>query len=173
MQNQLENRVYAGFFVRAAAFMVDSALAGLAVGMVKLPLQFIAMCGADFLNANFIFDYSFIDVVSYVGVALYFVLITYFAHTTVGKMMFRLEVITPNKEWSFINILYRETIGRFLSSLLCIGYFVAMARPDKQGFHDMLCDSYVVYKNVLPLKKEVKQPVVKTSSAPVYHIEAE
>lgn len=172
MQNQLDSRVRAGFFVRAAAFIVDTLFAWLVVGMVKLPFNFAAMAGADFLKANFIFDYSFLDVFSYVGVALYFVLITYFAHTTLGKMMFRLEVVTPNKEWSFINILYRETIGRFLSSLLCIGYLLVLLGGEKQGFHDMLCDSYVVYKDMEQVKKP-KAPEEPVKQAPTYHLESE
>lgn len=187
MQNQLENRARAGFFVRAAAFFVDSLIAALVVGMVKMPLSFAAFCGVKFLKANFIFDYSFLDVFSYVGVAVYFVLITYFAHTTIGKMMFGLQVVTPGKEWTFVNILYRETIGRFLSSLLFVGYLVVLVKEDKQGFHDMLCDSVVVYKNLMPVKQEVMQTVkpkmpnsendtivmLKQESAPVYHQENE
>lgn len=148
MQNHLENRVYAGFFVRFVAFAIDSMIAALVVGMVKLPFSIAAMGGVKFLTANFIFDYSFLDVLSYVGVAAYFVLLTYFTHSTPGKMLFRLEVVTSKEEWTFLNVLYRETIGRFLSSLLCIGYFAVLVQTDKQGFHDMLCDTYVVYKNM-------------------------
>lgn len=148
MQNHLENRVYAGFFVRFVAFAIDSMIAAFIVGMVKLPFSIAAIAGAEFLNASFIFDYSFLDVLSYMGVAAYFVLLTYFSHSTPGKMLFRLEVVTSKAEWTFLNVLYRETIGRFLSSILCIGYFAVLVQTDKQGFHDMLCDTYVVYKNM-------------------------
>lgn len=160
MQNQLENKVYAGFFVRFAAFAVDSMIAALVVGIVKFPFSIAAMGGADFLKANFIFDYSFLDVLSYIGVAAYFVLLTYFSHSTPGKMLFHLEVVTSKEEWTFLNILYRETIGRFLSSLLCIGYFAVLVQKDKQGFHDMLCDTYVVYKNMVSVPTASKQPAM-------------
>lgn len=160
MQNQLENKVYAGFFVRFAAFAVDSMIAALVVGIVKFPFSIAAMGGANFLKANFIFDYSFLDVLSYVGVAAYFVLLTYFSHSTPGKMLFHLEVVTSKEEWTFWNILYRETIGRFLSSLLCIGYFAVLVQKDKQGFHDMLCDTYVVYKNMASVPTAPKQPAM-------------
>lgn len=158
MQNHLENRVYAGFFVRAVAFAIDSLIATLAVATLTSPFTIAAFFGADFLNKNFIFQYSILDVLSYVGVAAYFVLITYFTHTTAGKKMMRLEVVTETGEWTFLNVLYRETIGRFLSSLLCIGYLVVLAQEKKQGFHDMLCDTVVVYKGVMP--RESKPPVV-------------
>ncbi len=150
MQNHLEDRVYAGFFVRLIAFAIDSLIAAIAVSVVIAPLSIAAMSGVGFLNANFIFHYTFLDVLDYVGVALYFVLLTYKTHTTPGKAAMGLEVITVDKEWTFINVLYRETIGRFFSAILCIGYFVVLVQEKKQGFHDMLCDTYVVYKNMAP-----------------------
>lgn len=151
MQNQLENRVYAGFFVRLVAFIIDSIIAALLAGIVKLPFSLAAMGGVEFLIANFIFEYSFLDVLGYIGVAAYFVLLTYFAHATPGKMLMRLEVVTKSGEWTFLNVLYRETVGRFLSSLLCIGYLAVFVTKEKQGFHDMLCDTYVVYAKMMPL----------------------
>lgn len=146
--------MYAGFFVRLIAYAIDSMIAALIVGIVKLPFAFASSGGAGFLNNNFIFNHSFLDVFTYVGVAAYFVLLTYFAHSTPGKMLFRLQVVTKDGEWTFINILYRETVGRFLSSLLCIGYLAILVTKEKQGFHDMLSDTYVVYANLMPVSKE-------------------
>lgn len=153
MQNQLENKVYAGFFVRFIAYAIDSMIAALIVGIVKLPFS-IAAGGVSFLKANFIFEYSLLDVFTYIGIAAYFVLLTYFAHSTPGKLLFRLQVVTKDGEWTFINILYRETVGRFLSSLLCIGYLAVLVTKQRQGFHDMLCDTYVVYRDMAPVLKE-------------------
>lgn len=164
MQNHLENKAYAGFFVRLAAFAVDSLLASIIVGIVKLPFSMASVYGAGFLKTDFIFDYSFLDVFSYVGIAAYFVLLTYFSHSTPGKLLFRLEVVTKNGEWTFLNIVYRETVGRFLSSLLCIGYLAVLVQGEKQGFHDMLCDTYVVYRNmaVVPQKRPLAAAGVGT-----------
>ncbi len=153
MQNQSENKAYAGFFVRLVAYAIDSMLAALLVSIVKLPLSIAASAGAGFLKANFIFHYSLLDVLGYIGVAAYFVLLTYFAHGTPGKLLFRLRVVTEDREWTFLNILYRETVGRFLSSLLCIGYLAIIVTEKKQGFHDMLSDTYVVYAGMAPVAK--------------------
>ena len=162
MQNQLENKVYAGFFVRFIAYAIDSMIAALIVGIVKLPFS-IAAGGVSFLKANFIFNYSLLDVFTYIGIAAYFVLLTYFAHSTPGKLLFRLQVVTKDGEWTFINILYRETVGRFLSSLLCIGYLAVLVTKQKQGFHDMLCDTCVVYRDMAPVLKE--RPVVAVAGS--------
>lgn len=150
MQNQSEDRIYAGFFVRLIAFAIDSLLAALVVSTIKSPFAMASMSGIELFDANFIFHYSFLDVLDYVGVAAYFVLLTYYSHTTPGKMAMRLEVITLDKEWTLLNVIYRETIGRFFSSLMCVGYFAVLVTGKKQGFHDMLCDTYVVYKNMVP-----------------------
>lgn len=147
MQNQSENRAYAGFFVRWMAYVIDMTLISLIVWGVKLPFSLLASKGATILTKNVLFQFNIMDITGYIGVAMYFVLITYFAHTTIGKALFRLQVVC-DKEWTFINILYRETIGRFLSSLMCIGYLAAAVTKKRQGFHDMLCDTYVVYKDM-------------------------
>lgn len=145
----MENRAYAGFFVRMIAYLVDSLIAFIIAGLIKLPFGIAAGVGLSSLKANFIFEHSFIDVLGYVAVVAYFILMTYFTHTTLGKMLFRLEVVTEDGEWSFVNILYRETVGRFLSDIMCIGYLAVIISNKRQGFHDMLCDTYVVYKDMV------------------------
>lgn len=158
MQNQLDNKVYAGFFVRLVAFAIDSLLAAIVVSTIKSPFTMAAAAGVDLFKSNFLFHYSFLDVLDYVGVAAYFVLLTYFNHTTPGKAVMKLEVVTEEKDWTMLNVIYRETIGRFFSSLMCIGYFAVLVSEKKQGFHDMLCDTYVVYKGVV--RKEKAVPVL-------------
>ena len=170
MQNHTETKVHAGFFVRLVAFGIDSLIAAVVVSMVKSPFSLAASMGVDFLKANFIFQYSFLDVLDYVSVAAYFVLLTYFTHTTPGKALMRLEVVTVDKEWTIWNVLYRETIGRFFSSMLCIGYFAVIVSQKKQGFHDMLCDTYVVYKGMMPKVEPVPVmagPIVNPAGNPV------
>ncbi|MGN0438086.1 MAG: RDD family protein [Lachnospiraceae bacterium] len=158
------SKAYAGFFTRLLAYMIDCMISGMVVGMVTIPLR-IASGSIDFLSANFIFHFTVVDVVSYVGVAAYFVLLTYFAHATLGKMLLRLQVVTDEKEWTFINILYRETIGRFLSAIFNIGYLAVVVTQKKQGFHDMLCDTYVVYKGMEPCNGNTANKKMEPSGA--------
>ena len=165
MQNQSENRVYAGFFVRLIAFAIDSLLAALLVGTIKAPFALAASEGIEIFNANFLFHYSILDVLDYVAVAAYFVLLTYYGHTTPGKYAMGLEVITMDKEWTLLNVIYRETVGRFFSSLMCAGYFAVIVTGKKQGFHDMLCDTYVVYRNMV-----AKKATVSVVNPPVYQV---
>lgn len=102
MQNQLESRAYAGFFVRLVAYGIDMLVASIVVGMVKIPFSIAASGGVDFLKRNFIFEYSVLDVLGYVGVAAYFVLLTYFAHTTIGKKRLVTSAgLLPYSYWDF------------------------------------------------------------------------
>ena len=151
--------------VRLVAYLIDSVLAVMAVSIVKLPLTFLSLAGVDALKANFLFQHSVLDVFSYIGVVAYFTLLTYYTHSTPGKMLMRLEVVTTKEEWTFLNILYRESIGRFLSSLLCIGYIAVAVQDKKQGFHDMLCDTYVVYRDMICSEK--KTPDKQVTSQPL------
>lgn len=160
MQISMENRVSAGFFVRLMAFLVDSIIASFAVAFIKIPLS-LASKSIPFLSSNFLFHHNIVDIISYLGIAAYFVLLTYYTHSTLGKKLFRIEVIKKDEDWTFLNILYRETVGRFLSSLLCIGYFVIIGSKDHQGFHDMLCDTLVVYKNMYGLSEQKNDSVEK------------
>ncbi len=163
MQNQLENKVYAGFFVRLVAFAIDSLFAAMVVSTIKSPFTMATVAGVDLFNSNFLFHYSFLDVLDYVGVAAYFVLLTYFNHTTPGKALMKLEVVTEEKDWTILNIIYRETIGRFFSSLMCIGYFAILVSEKKQGFHDMFCDTFVVYKGMVPKEKEKQEKNISST----------
>ena len=71
---------------------------------------------------------------------------TYFTGSTLGKKCLRLQVVSSEKEnLSFWDVLYRETIGRYLSSLLGVGYLMMLLDREKRGLHDRLADTRVVY----------------------------
>ncbi len=144
------------------AFAIDSLLAIILAFCVSAPFSVAAAIGAPFLNDNFLYHYSMIDIIRYLVVVTYFVLFTYFMHSTLGKKLLRLEVVTEDETWTFFNVFYRETIGRFLSSLLCIGYLVVIGNDKNQGFHDMLCDTYVVYKDAVLKKAQPEVVQVKS-----------
>lgn len=165
MSTQASNeKTYAGFFVRLAAYLVDVVIAWFISFAVKVPIWCLGLVMDDnIFNKEILFDKTLTDIVGYLAFVAYFVLCTYFAHKTLGKKLFKLEVISVSDNWTFINILYRETIGRFLTSFLCIGYIVLMVDKEKCGFHDMLSDTRVIYavtvKKIEKIKKVYENPV--------------
>ena len=47
---------------------------------------------------------------------------------------------------SLIDVIYRETVGKFLSGvILSIGFIMAGIDKEKRALHDMLCDTRVIY----------------------------
>ena len=55
---------------------------------------------------------------------------------------------------SLWQVLYREFIGRYLSKVFCyIGYLIVILDDKKQGFHDKLSDTLVVYEDSLNNEK--------------------
>jgi uncharacterized RDD family membrane protein YckC len=155
MQTRSDSNIYAGFFVRFAAYLADSIIASILSLTLVSPLYAAKAAGMDFLGKNILFNFTIINIISYLLFVAYFVLLTYFGHSTPGKKLFRLEVITEDGEWNIINILYRETVGRFLSGLMNIGYLAIIVTDKKQGFHDKLCDTCVIYKGAVLSEDEI------------------
>ncbi len=139
------NRNYAGFFPRMVAFCVDSLLAALVGLLFRLMPLIISATGLIDPAQHLLFTFSLYDIVAYVGATLYFVLLTYFTGATLGKRLMNIKVITLSKKGKFLDILFRETIGRYLSSILCIGYIVGGFDIERRCFHDSLSDTRVVY----------------------------
>ena len=99
------------------------------------------------------------DIVLYALKVLYFIAFTYLTGTTLGKKAMNLRVVSKNPEekLTLFNVVYRETVGRFLCSLpVNIGYIVAGIDSEKRGFHDLLCDTRVVYQK--KIKEWMAQP---------------
>lgn len=139
------NRNYAGFFPRMIAFGVDSLLAFLVGLLFKLLPLVVEVVGVYDPTQPLLFTFSAYDIIAYVGATLYFVLLTYFKGATIGKRLMNLKVVTLSTRGKFLDILFRETIGRYLSSILCIGYVVGGFDIERRCFHDSLADTRVVY----------------------------
>lgn len=156
MQNNYNNRnlicndvAYAGFWVRLAAYFLDSVVVFLMLLIVRLALSGImSVVRGTVLGGNILFHYTLKDIVLYLGQVMYFILCTRYTGTTIGKKAMNLRVVNADgsPELDMMTVVYRETVGRFLCSLpMYIGYFMTGLDKEKRGIHDMLCDTRVVY----------------------------
>ena len=144
-----EEVIYAGFFSRLAAFCLDSVLVGMGLGIVRLSVGVVKlMIGDVFIFQPLLFSYTIFDILYYVLTITYFVLMTYFCGATVGKHLMKIKVVdAEGQKLTFLNVLFRETIGRYLSVLIVyIGYIIAGFDSRKQGLHDKIADTCVIYK---------------------------
>ena len=137
MQNSYSNENYAGFWVRLAAYVIDSVI--VAIGLLFVRLAWI---GIGALISGTILDFA---------------LLTWCTGTTIGKRLMNLRVVPAdrNEKLSFVDVLYRETVGRFLCGIsIWIGYIIVGIDKEKRGFHDMLCDTRVVYEKKVKMYPE-------------------
>lgn len=145
MQNNYDNSVvFGGFFARLAAYIIDSIIVWAALFLVKIPLHFMF----SKMDGYILFHYTLKDIVLYVCGVSYFILFTYCTGATLGKRAMNLQVINANGgKLSLFNVIYRETIGRFLSGFcMGIGYLLVGIDREKRGIQDMLGDTRVVYR---------------------------
>lgn len=142
------DRSYAGFWVRLWAYIIDSVIVFFGLLVVRLVTSgFMSLTEGTFLDGNVLFSYTLKDIVLYIFQVMYFILFTYCTGTTPGKKLLNLRVIqAEGEELTFFDVLYRETIGRFLCGLsIGIGYIIVGIDREKRGIHDMLCDTRVIY----------------------------
>lgn len=167
MQKDYSNQPveYAGFWVRLAAYCLDSLIVFAGLLVVRLLMSgTMALLSGTPLGGNVLFHYSLKDIVLYIFQVLYFILCTYLTGTTLGKKAMNLRVISTEgtERLTFLNVVYRETVGRFLCSLsVGIGYIIAGIDKEKRGIHDMLCDTRVIYA-----KKIKVYPVYQAAPMP-------
>lgn len=168
MQRQENNQVSpAGFFVRFAAYLLDSLLIGMALLIITVPAGLVTLFyGENVLTKPVLFQYSILAIVTYFLRALYFTLCTWSGGQTLGKRMFCIKVVSVEgaEKLTFFNALYRETIGKFLSGVsLYIGYLMLGADREKKALHDILCDTRVIYS--IRIRKEVRVRMVQDPNA--------
>ncbi|TXH29931.1 MAG: RDD family protein [Cyclobacteriaceae bacterium] len=140
-------RQFAGFWIRVAAYLIDSVIFGITAGIL------LVASGAFFA----IFDVTEPDASAVaVGILLFYALIIgayllYFAsmesskqQATLGKMAVGIKVGDRyGKRISFANALGR-TASKWVSGIVFYIGFIMIAWDDhKQGLHDKIADTYV------------------------------
>ena len=101
----------------------------------------------NILVRDFIFQYSVVDIVVYLVTAVYFILQTYYSGATLGKKIFQIRVVSAEeRKMTLFEVIYRETIGRFLSGVIMnLGYLLILVDKEHRSVHDILSDTHVVY----------------------------
>ena len=146
--------VFAGFGVRLAAYIIDLIIVGIILLVIKLPFFIIKMSAGDiFLTVPVVYNFSVYDIILYIALKMYFILMTYFTGSTLGKKLFRIKVIASDaRKLSLWTVIFRETIGRYLSMIIIyIGYVMMLPDKEKRTLCDHLSDTRVIYSDVVPV----------------------
>lgn len=133
---------YGGFWIRLGAAMID----GILLSIILTPVLSI------FFSSSGSSDYTTFDTTSNIRniiSILYFVLITGFLGTTIGKMACGLKVVDEHgNKPAWGTVVLREVVGKFVSAIgILLGYVWVAFDPEKQGWHDKIAKTHVVYKN--------------------------
>lgn len=140
--SQKDNLKYAGFWMRFWAYLLDLIVIG-SVNRLLINPTFRAL-DID-LNAFSIF--APVTITTAITFYAYFVLMTKYFGQTLGKMVFGLKVVPlKGNKLSWGTILFREWIGRFISTTIWISYAIVAFLPKKQGLHDLFSDTSVVHE---------------------------
>ena len=157
--------IYAGFWKRVAAYLIDSMVAGFAsaiVGGVIGGLLGATLLGSDGLAGR---EGTFMGVQLLVLLIEVLISLAYYAgmHSsssmaTLGKMAVGIKVVRSNGE----RISFLRGVGRFFAMfvsmlILYIGFFMAGFTERKRALHDMLCDTLVVDKWAFTANPELQR----------------
>ena len=144
--------VYAGFWKRVAAYVVDGLVVGIAGAILGAiiggVIGVLLASGSSDFGAGFIVIQLISNLVSIALAAAYYA--GFHASTsqaTLGKMAVGIKVV--RSDGSRISV--ARGVGRYFATLLSslilgIGFLMAAFTERKQGLHDMLCDTLVVDK---------------------------
>lgn len=133
----------AGFWMRFWAFIIDSLIITAVVGILINPIFYLM--DWDLSGSAW---YAPISIISAIVYYSYFVLMTYYFKQTVGKMIFGLRVVSLKDEKpTFISVLFREWIGRFICNVILPIYLLVVILDKNQGLHDYFADTTVVHEN--------------------------
>ena len=141
LMNEKPSFVYAGFFIRLVAFAIDM--------VVVYALKRIVTSFVD-PNTTIAFNLHVEVLVYWVITLAYFTLTTYFNKgQTLGKMITNIRVVSiDGSDLNFLQIVSRETFGRYVQNKFMFLYLIVGFAPMKQSLMDILSDTVVVRENV-------------------------
>jgi len=141
----INEQSYAGFWIRALAYLIDSVL----LITVQTALSLLINLTIGMLGIATDGDPAINTIIWLFGAVLsisYAVFFTGYCGQTPGKMALRIKVIrTDGSPINYGRAALREVLGKFISSILLgIGYLMVAFDNRKQGLHDKIADTYVI-----------------------------
>ena len=133
---------FAGFWMRFWAYLLDLIVIG-SIDRILINPLFRAL-GLELTELSMFAPVTIASAITFYG---YFILMTKYFGQTLGKMAFGLKVVNLKGDGlSWSTIIFREWIGRFISTTVFIGYLIVAFLPKKQGLHDLFTDTTVVHE---------------------------
>lgn len=138
---------YASFWIRLWALILDGLALVFTIYFIGFFIMWIGFVFVAIKN-NFSNDsISLIgDWAGRIFSWLYFIILTYKYQATFGKQMAGIKIVSKNGERaSLLQIITRETVGKFLSALTIVGWLMPLVTKRKQALHDKIAGTFVIY----------------------------
>ena len=147
MENKTEIK-YAGFWIRFLAILIDGVILGLILTpILRIIFPVDVQAVVDGGAASVQLGGTASSIQSLITLA-YYVIMTVMYGGTLGKMAMKIQVVGEDmKKIDWGKAILRELVGKFVSGIvLGIGFIWAGFDAKKQGWHDKIAKTYVVYK---------------------------
>lgn len=148
----LHNRIFqkASPQARLGAFFIDGAVVGLTTFLVIFILNII-------FSSLWLFFFLPIFIVVF---AIYNTIFHSVRGQTIGKKLIKIKLVSHlYTDVSFFQTLFRETLGKLLSSLFFLGFVEIVINQKRQGWHDKIAHTYVVQLSAdnefIPVSQEI------------------
>lgn len=132
---------YAGFWIRFVAYLIDTIMLGIVLGVILM------LTGQISTSSNTTLPTA-VGIMSAILIWAYFVILDVCCGATLGKMVFGLKVVdTSGTKLSWGKAILREVVGKIVSSIVIdLGYLWVAFDPNKQGWHDKIAQTFVIKK---------------------------
>ena len=155
--------VYAGFWKRVAASIIDSFVTTFVMWILMIPLFMIIGGGIEAMAAVNDGSNMLVTVLYYVislAIPLFYMAWMHSSanQATLGKMAVGIKVVRSDGERiSFLRAFGRYFAYMLSSLLLMIGLIMAAFTERKQALHDFMCDTLVVDKHAFTSRPELQR----------------
>jgi uncharacterized RDD family membrane protein YckC/uncharacterized Zn-finger protein len=138
---------YAGFWIRAAALVIDSIIVWIMQIVLAIVLEATAGLLSPDMAAGSLASVLMLALFSSAVSIAYYVVFTGSCGQTPGKMLMRLKVVrSDGSAMTYGRAALREILGKFVSGItLGVGYLMVVFDDRKQGLHDKIADTCVIH----------------------------
>lgn len=166
VENSSFEKKPAGFWIRFFAYLVDLiVIQAVLVGLVVYNIFKIA--GIEDFTVLYI---SLMGIANGIVFYLYFTILTKYFSQTLGKMIFGIKVVNDSGEpLNWATVLFRETIGRFISATILVLYVITAFTKKNKAVHDFIADTHVVYERAYSKKSDNQEITQSKSLKEVYN----
>jgi len=143
---EFEGKKFAGFGIRLLAFILDAVVISSILNIIpRFHSENLLSNLSSNLKTSSDFSSLFYNNLQVIVQTIYSVIMLKYYGATLGKMALKIKVTEKNGQLTWVSIIIRETIGKFISGIILgIGYLMVLWNPKKQALHDKIADTYVI-----------------------------